>query len=497
VAWPKSKEVEALSNTGRPTPNSAKRRSETSRVGQGTRRLNNDEFGDGDLDDNDLLAAMADEFEDDFQHIDDYANGTESTAKRNTTQISRTAPVGHTQSEWEPKQLANGKWACNHRCKDRTACKHMCCREGLDKPPKAPKKLSGGDKTDQSSSTQQQKTLPKGQTTLSLGKGKQAKAPVSAADSDVAQLDLTQGLKKPRALSHVPGELKRLETLHSKTTGGRAVATPTFLRQTNTPSQPVGSKQRLSFLPEHERDDHRDVTSDYSDDWLGSDLPDLLMLTQKPNPSNGPSIQQRTVPEQSTADELDDFPIGDLDDFGDSDSLMNAAMVGLADSQELQASYGPTHPGRFAESESDDFIAVLEDTSATIMPDTPKLLLKEARKTPPPSESSFRAPSSHFRNRPRAGPFVDTNSDVFVTPGSKLRPAFSMGDGEPSEPLPKRIKTSTIAEKEKDHSMSLTPLADASDIEMVGQSDEQEAKQRREDIDQWFMQEFGQYVEFT
>ncbi|KAJ6050072.1 hypothetical protein N7444_006788 [Penicillium canescens] len=42
----------------------------------------------------------------------------------------------------EPIRLANGKWACNHRCKDKTSCKHFCCRDGLEKPPKPAKKRS-------------------------------------------------------------------------------------------------------------------------------------------------------------------------------------------------------------------------------------------------------------------------------------------------------------------------------------------------------------------
>ncbi|RAH47164.1 putative DEAD/DEAH box DNA helicase (Mer3) [Aspergillus brunneoviolaceus CBS 621.78] len=40
----------------------------------------------------------------------------------------------------EPTPMENGRWACNHRCKDKTVCKHFCCRDGLDKPPKTNKK---------------------------------------------------------------------------------------------------------------------------------------------------------------------------------------------------------------------------------------------------------------------------------------------------------------------------------------------------------------------
>ncbi|KAJ5292397.1 sedoheptulose-1-7-bisphosphatase [Penicillium atrosanguineum] len=36
-------------------------------------------------------------------------------------------------------RLPNGNWACNHKCKDKTSCKHFCCRDGLEKPPKPSK----------------------------------------------------------------------------------------------------------------------------------------------------------------------------------------------------------------------------------------------------------------------------------------------------------------------------------------------------------------------
>ncbi|GAA5829644.1 hypothetical protein JCM11251_000232 [Rhodosporidiobolus azoricus] len=36
----------------------------------------------------------------------------------------------------EPRPRADGKYECNHACRDKTSCKHLCCREGLDKPPR-------------------------------------------------------------------------------------------------------------------------------------------------------------------------------------------------------------------------------------------------------------------------------------------------------------------------------------------------------------------------
>ncbi|KAF2724757.1 P-loop containing nucleoside triphosphate hydrolase protein, partial [Polychaeton citri CBS 116435] len=51
----------------------------------------------------------------------------------------RITEVPRTEESWVPTQLDNGKWACNHACKDKNTCKHLCCREGLDRKPKPPK----------------------------------------------------------------------------------------------------------------------------------------------------------------------------------------------------------------------------------------------------------------------------------------------------------------------------------------------------------------------
>ncbi|KAF4576318.1 Sec63 [Pleurotus pulmonarius] len=37
-----------------------------------------------------------------------------------------------------PKKLPNGK--CNHTCKDKSKCRHLCCREGMDDPPNLKKR---------------------------------------------------------------------------------------------------------------------------------------------------------------------------------------------------------------------------------------------------------------------------------------------------------------------------------------------------------------------
>ncbi|KAK1040940.1 ATP-dependent DNA helicase MER3 [Friedmanniomyces endolithicus] len=108
-------------------PNIAKRRASALRSGAEVESVS-DEFGDAGLDDADLTFAETGGFVD----IDDLDNCAKQKKQRTThsTQVN---------VDWEPKQLADGKWACNHTCKDKTVCKHMCCRDGLDKKPKPPK----------------------------------------------------------------------------------------------------------------------------------------------------------------------------------------------------------------------------------------------------------------------------------------------------------------------------------------------------------------------
>jgi ATP-dependent DNA helicase HFM1/MER3 len=79
-------------------------------------------------------------------------------ARTESSRKGTTKPSGPAQNNG-PEKLENGRWACNHKCKDKSTCvpqsfepslkptnyrrcKHFCCREGLDNPPKAGKKKS-------------------------------------------------------------------------------------------------------------------------------------------------------------------------------------------------------------------------------------------------------------------------------------------------------------------------------------------------------------------
>ncbi|KAE8132257.1 Sec63 Brl domain-containing protein [Aspergillus pseudotamarii] len=64
--------------------------------------------------------------------------------ERTSKKIKRSKEVKDVHKAEEPTQLKNGRWSCNHKCKDKTMCKHLCCQEGLEKPPRVNRKHSAG-----------------------------------------------------------------------------------------------------------------------------------------------------------------------------------------------------------------------------------------------------------------------------------------------------------------------------------------------------------------
>lgn len=88
---------------------------------------------------NDVHSKATDDFgTDDFPHIDDILGEEKPT------------------STFEPEKMDNGKWMCNHVCRNKgltksgKPCSHKCCTEGLDRPraPPQPKRSGNDSKND-------------------------------------------------------------------------------------------------------------------------------------------------------------------------------------------------------------------------------------------------------------------------------------------------------------------------------------------------------------
>jgi hypothetical protein len=108
----------------KPGANTSRRRVESNEKSRST----NNEFDECDLDDEDFVHAAENLA---VESIDDFSDG-------NDMEFSHTAAASAKGNEWNPKQLPNGNWACNHVCKNKQMCKHLCCRDGLDRPPRKP-----------------------------------------------------------------------------------------------------------------------------------------------------------------------------------------------------------------------------------------------------------------------------------------------------------------------------------------------------------------------
>ncbi|KAI4288399.1 MAG: hypothetical protein L6R35_002340 [Caloplaca aegaea] len=167
--------------------------------------------------------------------------------------------------EWAPVQLENGKWACNHKCKDKKGCKHLCCHEGIEKPPKAPKTASTAahmpKEADSRMGTQSASKQNSAQTRLHLGK------PASSTETNPTHSRSSDDYAKiaPRAY-------RSLHQLHEKV--NKNSSTP--VTSSTSPSFPYkkGEQPRVSFLSQVNSpgSGEEDASSDYGSGWM-DDLP--------------------------------------------------------------------------------------------------------------------------------------------------------------------------------------------------------------------------------
>ena len=102
-----------------------------------------DDFGD--IDDADLLAAFDNEEGIEVVHdidklVEDSKALEKKPLKRKASKISATHEADPAPFR-EPVQLENGRWTCQHYCKEQgKSCKHLCCANGVENPKKPGRK---------------------------------------------------------------------------------------------------------------------------------------------------------------------------------------------------------------------------------------------------------------------------------------------------------------------------------------------------------------------
>jgi ATP-dependent DNA helicase HFM1/MER3 len=334
--------------------NVSKRRTETVKASRKPSATSED-FGDDDIDDDALVKASIGDFEN--NHIDNYPDPTDSVARKNAPKNKSVRDKGNAKSkatsqsavamvddDQEPVQLANGKWACNHACKDRDSCKHLCCKNGMDKPPKkksVTKRVPSGEDRSQPQPTPAAKKGKETQSKLQLTASKRK---ISAP---IEELDLTQEEKKRKAdyATNGPRDYRSLHQLHKNIQGnGAPPSVHSVMHKKPTYCYSQGGEHHFKFMdpPVTQRSQ---TSSDYGD-LPFEDLPVHLEQAQFHEQqdlahisghleSEGFMDYQATAPVASRGSDL----------FADDDSLLEDAMVGLADSQNMQ---GPDYSNESA-----------------------------------------------------------------------------------------------------------------------------------------------------
>ncbi|KAL8829578.1 MAG: hypothetical protein Q9170_006107 [Blastenia crenularia] len=173
------------------------------------------------------------------------------------------------EQDWAPTQLQNGKWACNHKCKDKTACKHLCCHEGIDKPPKAPKQ-NANDSRPKSDAT----SAPK-QSSVQMKLPMEKPIPRQAT-KDIETVDLAQRRTSNEYAKVAPRAYRALHHLHEKVNQNHQI--PVITSAKPSFSYKKGDQPTFTFLAPTDRSTE-EPSSDYGSGWM-DELPSPSALLQ-------------------------------------------------------------------------------------------------------------------------------------------------------------------------------------------------------------------------
>jgi hypothetical protein len=178
---------------------------------RGLKTTPDDEYGIDSIDDSEML-KLAERIErNQSDEIDDPPLTFQDPLAKPTSLRGNGGYPFVQRSTLGPARLPNGRYQCRHACKDKSKCKHMCCREGLDLPPKDSKKRAKAS------------TLPS--TTYGTSNGPKSKdATIGLPDRHIeapqaggyTQLDLSHPSPKANRIQNPTSALKALQALQEK-----------------------------------------------------------------------------------------------------------------------------------------------------------------------------------------------------------------------------------------------------------------------------------------
>lgn len=282
-----------------------------------------EDFGNDDIDDMDLAGVEA-ATHDPYKDVDEILDESRPSARE-----KRRHTVAEDLTEYqEPAKLPNGRWKCNHSCSQRGKCKHACCEQGMDHPPKVKKpKLDDQTSTQGRSITTSKTTglqhkpkqgqLKKGQTHLSLVK-KIDTVRGRPSTANVPEVDMTS--REPRGLSH-----STQSNTHRSTDRSSTLVRP--VRPQGATKSSTGNRHECAGNT-HERDSlYWDPTPTDRENIANGDWIQAEVYYDNHEMKNGAGVA-REIAAQGDMDL-------DADEYNDCDSLLDEAMIGLADSQYL------------------------------------------------------------------------------------------------------------------------------------------------------------------
>jgi ATP-dependent DNA helicase HFM1/MER3 len=488
-------------------------------IGQRARSVIADEFDDDGIDDDELVQAALGDLE--FDHIENYSNPADAITRKNTSRNAKTKGKGterptekvNEENDNETRQLENGKWACNHKCKDKKTCKHMCCREGIDKPAKKPIKRKCAQDNETPAQPGSKNTTEKGkrtQTTLQLTASKRK-------TSVIEELDMTQHEKKWKAeyAKSGPVEYRNLHRLHNSV----QKKDPPSSISSIVHKQPEyrygsGGDYTLSFM--EQEPPQQNPASDYGD--LEMEGLDSYFDRPKSSRAEGKSnLQERGI--HFDVDRMSEVPSRQSDMFDDDDdSIFRDTLLGLSESE-----YLPTvnenkdqDSGDFDELSDMDYDMGIQ-YDETLYNELPTQVETEA-----PEEQSMSFPHEYPTSssvevptmQPEKGRslFVSDTSDIAPVPASFKAPTYKTRHPELEEPrqtevMPQLEQSGSSKEKAKEREPETESKFDDDEntcVELAGPPELQksELKQRPvpgdfKDLEPWFFAEFGDIIELV
>lgn len=514
--------------------NTSRRRIESAPI-QRKRSVASEDFGDADLDDDAFVKASCDDL--DFDHIDNFERPLDVITRKSTTKNkpatdkgNSTAPaaVDEDVNGIPPVQLPNGRWLCSHKCKDKTSCKHYCCKYGMEKPSKkvVPKPVPTDEHHDTPTPENFSQRNNKAQAKLQpqASKRKSCLAPVE-------ELDLTQEEKKRKTEYAISGprDYRDLHSLHKNVQNqDLPVSLHSVMNKKPAYCYGGGGEHELSFLSQSISARPK-TSSEYGDLQL-DDFP-TEASTYQYEPTGSDNLASLPLSKKTPAASRDS------DTFDDDDSMLGEAIVGLADSQDLQwakvmgATSRPKHRAREDIDVADNLIdaELFTGTGFTAGQDASSDLPKEVTRTtghhgrhtqPARARAPFLEATSspeqsrHFRQA------TSMLQDRVVCESQQGRAAPPPQPGHATKDMTEEYETEEEDEcsdllnmldlplqadnkDNKDNNDRLASAHPPARVEPAAQSVEikqEKAKQSSEDggdLQPWLLQEFGDIVELV